>query len=127
MSVGELPLYVRVAFYGALLSALALAELLSDRSYWPLAVLAGFLLVVLPVLARVFGRARGPMPRASGRVVVAFAAVLTLLTAIEVALIPDLGLSAIFWIVAIVIPSFEFLGYAARREARARADSEPSS
>jgi hypothetical protein len=120
MTVGELPLYVRAAFYVALLGALALAELLSDRFYWPLAVLAGFLLGVLPAIARVFGRERGPMPSASGRVVVGFAAVLTLLTAIEVALIPDLGLSAIFWIVAIVIPSFEVLGYLARREARRR-------
>lgn len=120
MTVGELPLYVRVAFYAALLGVVALADLASDRAYWPLAVLAGFLLVVLPVSVRVFGRGGGPMPKATGRVVVAFAAVLTLLTAIEVALIPDLGLSAIFWIVAIIIPSFEFLGYAARWEARQR-------
>jgi hypothetical protein len=77
-----------------------------------------FLFVVLPIVARSFGRGRGPMPRASGRTTVAFAAFLTLLAAIEVALIPDLGLGPTFWIVAIIIPSMEFLGYLTRREAR---------
>ena len=61
------------------------------------------------------------MPKASGRAVVAFAAVLTALTAIEVALIPDFGLGSLFWIVAILIPSLEFLAYVTRLEARSSA------
>ncbi len=124
MTVGELPILVRLGFYAALLLALGVVDRLSDSFWPPLAVLAGFLLVVLPVTARVFGRARGPMPRASGSTVVGFAAVLTLLAAIETAAVPDYGLSAIFWIVAVIIPSLEVLGYLARREARMRADSE---
>ena len=42
----------------------------------------------------------------------------SVLTAIEVALIPDFGLGTTFWIVAILIPSLEFLGYLSRRESR---------
>jgi hypothetical protein len=120
VTVGELPGAVRVAFYAALLGGLALAELLTDSFWVTLVVLVGFLFAVLPLTARRFGRGRGPMPRASGRAVVAFAAVLTILTAIEVALVPDFGLGATFWIVAILIPAFEFLGYVTRLEARSR-------
>ena len=119
----ELPVAVRVAFYAWLLVALALAELLTDGALVPLAVLAGFLLVVLPICVRVFGRAGEPRAKASGRTVVGFAAFLTVLTAIEVALVPDFGLGTTFWIVAILIPSFEFLGYLSRRESQ-RAGSE---
>lgn len=119
----ELPVAVRVAFYAWLLVALALAELLTDGALVPLAVLAGFLLVVLPICVRVFGRGGEPRAKASGRTVVGFAAFLTVLTAIEVALVPDFGLGTTFWIVAILIPSFEFLGYLSRRESQ-RAGSE---
>lgn len=119
MRVGELAWPVRAAFYVALLVSLAATDLVSDEFYGPLAVLAGFMFLVLPVVARAFGRPKEAMPHASGQVVVAFAAVLTLLTAIEVAVIPDFGLSSIFWIVAILIPAIEVLGYLTRREARA--------
>jgi hypothetical protein len=121
----EIPVAVRIAFYAWLLAALALAELLTDGSFWPLAVLAGFLLVVLPICVRVFGRAGEPGAKASGKTVVGFAAFLTVLTAIEVALIPDFGLGTTFWIVAILTPSLEFLGYLSRRESRKSAESEP--
>ena len=120
----ELPIAVRIAFYAWLLVALALAELLTDGSLVPLAVLAGFLLVVLPLCVRYFGRAGEPRAKASGKTVVGFAAFLTVLTAIETALIPDYELGAIFWIVAILIPSLEFLGFLSRRELRMRAGSE---
>ena len=123
----ELPVPVRIAFYAWLLVALALAELLTDGSLVPLAVLAGFLLVVLPICVRVFGHAGEPRAKASGRTVVGFAAFLTVLTAFEVALVPDFGLGTTFWIVAILIPSFEFLGYLSRRESRMRAGSESGS
>ena len=119
MRIGELAWPVRVVFSVALLVSLAVVELVSDAFYWPLAVVAGFLFVVLPVVVRLFGQRRERIPRASGRVVIIFAAVLTLLAVIEVALVPDFGLGATFWIVAILIPSIEVLGYLARREARA--------
>ena len=120
----EIPVAVRIAFYAWLLAALALAELLTDGSLVPLVVLAGFLFVVLPICVRVFGRAGEPRAKASGKTVVGFAAFLTLLTAIEVALVPDFGLGTIFWIVAILIPSLEFLGFLSRRELRMSAGSE---
>jgi hypothetical protein len=116
VTVGELPFLVRLGFYAALLASLAAADLLSDEGWVPLVVLVGFLFVVLPASVRLFGRRRGTIPRASGREIVAFAAVLTLLTAIEVAVVPDLGLGAIFWIVATLIPSFEVLGYLTRNQ-----------
>ncbi len=122
----ELPVAVRIAFYAWLLVALALAELLTDGSLVPLAVLAGFLFVVLPLCVRFFGRAGEPRAKASGRTVIGFAAFLTVLTAIEVALIPDFGLGTTFWIVAILIPSFEFLGFLSRRESRMSAGSKPT-
>jgi hypothetical protein len=118
VTVGELPFLVRLGFYAALLASLAAADLLSDEGWVPLVVLVGFLFVVLPASVRLFGRRRGTIPRASGREIVAFAAVLTLLTAIEVAVVPDLGLGAIFWIVATLIPSFEVLGYLTRNQPR---------
>jgi hypothetical protein len=128
MTVGELPFPVRLAFYAALLASLAVADLVSDGLWFSLLVLAGFLFVVLPVVVRAFARERGPMPpKATTRDVIAFAAVLTLLAAIETALVPDFGLGAIFWIVAVVVPSLEVLSYLTRQEARARADSEPDS
>ena len=117
----ELPVAVRVAFYAWLLAALALAELLTDGALISLAVLAGFLLVVLPLCVRFFGSPGEPRGKASGKTIVGFAAFLTVLTAIEVALIPDFGLGTTFWIVAILIPSLEFLGYLSRRESRERA------
>jgi hypothetical protein len=118
--VGELAWPVRVVFTVTLLASLAAAEVFSDAFYWPLAVVAAFLFVVLPVVVRLFGRDREePIPRASGRVVIVFAAVLTLLAVIEAALVPDFGLGATFWIAAILIPSIEVLGYLTRREARA--------
>ena len=116
--IGELPPAVRVVYYAALLAALGVADALTVDWYGPFAVLVGFLFLVLPAVVRLFGRRRVAMPRASGRSIVAFAAVLTVLTAIETALIPDFGLGALFWIVATLIPSFEFLGYIARQEAR---------
>jgi predicted PurR-regulated permease PerM len=119
VTLGELAWPVRVVFSVALLVSLAAAEVFSDAFYWPLAVAAGFLFVVLPVVARLFGRRTERVPRASGRVVIIFAAVLTLLAVIEVALVPDFGLGATFWIAAILIPSIELLGYLAHREARA--------
>ncbi len=122
----ELPVAVRIAFYAWLLVGLALAELLTDGSLVPIAVLAGFLLVILPVCVRRFGKPGEPRAKASGKTVVGFAAFLTVLTAIEVALIPDFGLGAIFWIVAILIPSLEFLGFLSRRESRVSAESEPT-
>lgn len=122
----ELPVAVRVAFYAWLLVALALADLLTDGALVTLAVLAGFLLIGLPLCVRFFGRPGEPRAKASGRTVVGFAAFLTVLTAVEVALIPDLGLGTTFWIVAILIPSLEFLGFLSRRESRALAESEPS-
>ena len=103
MTVGELPFLVRLGFYAALLASLAAADLLSDEGWVPLIVLVGFLFAVLPATVRLFGRGRGPMPRASGREIVAFAAVLTLLTAIEVSVVPDFGLGALFWIVATLV------------------------
>lgn len=120
----ELPIAVRIAFYAWLLVALALADFLTDGSLVPLAVLAVFLLVVLPLCVRFFGRAGEPRAKASGKTVVGFAAFLTVLTAIETALIPDYELGAIFWIVAILIPSLEFLGFLSRRESRMSAESE---
>jgi hypothetical protein len=122
----ELPVAVRIAYYGWLLASLALAELSTDGALVPLAVLALFLFVVLPLCVRRFGRAGEPRAKATGRTIVIFAAFLTILTAVEVALIPDFGLGTTFWIVAILIPSFEVLGYVSRREARERAESEPS-
>ena len=122
----ELPVAVRIAFYAWLLASLALAELLTDGALVPLAVVAAFLFVVLPFCVRRFGRAGESRPKASGRAIVLFAAFLTILTAIEVALIPDLALGTTFWIVAILIPSLEFLGYVSRREARMSAKSEPA-
>ena len=118
MTVGELPLLVRLGFYAALLASLAAADLLSHSSWVPFVVLLGFLFVVLPATVRLFGRSRGPMPHASGREIVAFAAVLTLLTAIEVSVVPDFGLGALFWIVATLVASFEALGYLARQKGR---------
>lgn len=121
MRVGGPSWPVRGAFYAALLVSLAAADIVVDEVYGPLVVLLGFLVLVVAAGARAFDRTREPLPSASGRVVVAFAAVLTLLTAIESALIPDFGLGAIFWIVAILIPALEVLGYLTRREARASA------
>jgi hypothetical protein len=121
----ELPVAVRIAFYAWLLAALALAELTTDGALMPLGVLAGFLFVVLPLCVRFLGRAGEPRAKASGKTVVGFAAFLTVLTAIEVALIPDFGLGTTFWVVAILIPSLEFLGYLSRRESRAPGQSEP--
>lgn len=118
MRLGELPPLARLAFYACLLAGLALADVLVDGWYGPFVVLLGFLFLVLPIFVRLFGRSGGPMPKASGRAVVAFAAALTVLTAIEVALIPDFGLGALFWIIAILIPSLEFLAYFTRWEAR---------
>ncbi len=60
----ELPVAVRVAFYAWLLVALALADLLTDRALVTLAVLGGFLLIVLPLCVRFFG---GPGSRARRR------------------------------------------------------------
>ena len=122
----ELPVAVRIAFYAWLLVALALADFLTDGSLVPLAVLAGFLLVILPICVRRFGKQGEPRAKATGKTVVGFAAFLTVLTAIEAALIPDFGLGTIFWIVAILIPSLEFLGFLSRRESRASAESEPA-
>ncbi len=119
MRLRELPLLARVAFYAGLLGGLALADVLVDDWYGPFAVLVGFLFLVLPMVVRRFGRSGGAMPKASGRAVVTFAAVLTALTAIEVALIPDFGLGALVWIIAILIPSLECLAFVTRREARA--------
>jgi hypothetical protein len=127
MTVGELPFVVRLGFYAALLASLAVADLVSDGLWLPLLVLAGFLFVVLPMVVRAFARERGPTPKTTTRDVVAFAAVLTLLAAIETALVPDFGLGAIFWIVAVIVPSLEVLSYLTRQEARTRADSEPDS
>jgi hypothetical protein len=127
MTVGELPFPVRLGFYAALLASLAAADLLSEGIWLSLVVLAGFLFVVLPIVVRAFARERRPMPKTTTRDVVAFAAVLTLLAAIETALVPDFGLGATFWIVAVVIPSLEVLSYLTRQEARTRADSEPDS
>jgi hypothetical protein len=121
MSVGGLGWPVRVAFYAALLVCLALADVLFGEFYGPLGVLVVFVAVVLVAARRASDQVREPIPKASGRAVIFFAAVLTLLTAIESALIPDYGLGAVFWIVAILIPSLEFLGYFTRREARAQA------
>jgi hypothetical protein len=121
----ELPVAVRIAFYAWLLAALALAELTTDGALMPLGVLAGFLFVVLPLCVRFLGRAGEPRAKASGKTVVGFAAFLTVLTAIEVALIPDFGLGTTFWVVGILIPSLEFLGYLSRRESRALGESEP--
>jgi hypothetical protein len=122
----ELPVAVRIAFYAWLLAALALAELTTDGALIPLVVLAGFLFVVLPLCVRFFGSPGEARAKASGKTVVGFAAFLTVLTAIEVALIPDFGLGTIFWIVAILIPSLEFLGFLSRRESRMSAETEPS-
>lgn len=123
----ELPIAVRIAFYAWLLVALALAELLTDGALIPLAVLAGFLFVVLPLCVRFVGSTGEARAKASGKTVVGFAAFLTILTAIEVALIPDFGLGTIFWIVAILIPALEFLGFLSRRESRMSAESESTS
>jgi uncharacterized Tic20 family protein len=120
VTVGELPAFVRAGFYAALLGALAVTDLLADEVLASLIVLAGFLFLLLPIAVRLFGRRRRPMPRATTRDVVAFAAALTVLAAIEAVLIPDFGLGAIFWIVAVIIPSVEFLGYFARREDHSR-------
>jgi len=122
VTLGELPLPVRLGFYAALLGALAAAELLADSVWVSVAVLGVFLLVVLPLVVRRFGRTGGPVPKASGRAVVAFAAALTVLTAIETVLVPDFGLGATFWIAAILIPSLEFFAYLVRGESQARAD-----
>lgn len=119
MRLGELAVPVRAAFYATLLACLAGADLIFDALLAPLAVIVVFMFLVLPLVVRSFGRPKDSIPHASGRVVVAFAAVLTLLTAIEVSLVPDFGLGALFWIVAILIPSIEVLGYLTRREARA--------
>jgi hypothetical protein len=127
MTVGELPFPVRLAFYAALLACLAVADLVSDGFWLSLVVLAGFLFIVLPIVVRAFARERGPTPRTTTRDVVAFAAVLTLLAAVETALVPDFGLGAIFWIVAVVVPSLEVLSYLTRQEARTRANSESNS
>jgi hypothetical protein len=125
MTVGELPFPVRLVFYAALLASLAVADLVSDGLWLSLLVLAGFLFVVLPIVVRAFAREGGPLPKTTTRDIVAFAAVLTLLAAIETALVPDFGLSAVFWIVAVVVPSLEVLSYLTRQEARTRSESEP--
>lgn len=117
MKLGELAWPVRVAFYVALLACLAAADRLFDDVLAPLAVVVVFLFVVLPLVARAFGHPRESLPHASNRAVIGFAAALTLLTAVEVALVPDFGLGAVFWIVAILIPAIEVLGYLTRREA----------
>jgi hypothetical protein len=126
VTVGELPLWVRLAFYAALLGALAVAELVAENVWVTVAVLAVFLLGVLPLIVRRFGRTGGSFPKASGRAVVAFAAVLTALTAIETVLVPDFGLGATFWIVAILIPSLEFFAWVVRSESRAGDESSHS-
>jgi hypothetical protein len=125
--VTELPFLVRLAFYVALLASLAAADLLWDSFWLSLLVLIAFLFVVLPLVVRAFGREGGPLPKTTGRDVVAFAAVLTLLAAVETALVPDYGLGAIFWIVAVVAPSLEMLSYLTRSEAQTRDDSESNS
>jgi hypothetical protein len=117
MKLGELSWPVRAAFYVALLACVAAADLLFDDVLAPLAVVVVFLFVALPLVARSFGRPKDSLPHASNRAVIGFAAVLTLLTAVEVAVVPDFGLGAVFWIVAILIPSVEVLGYLTRREA----------
>ena len=127
MTVGELPFLVRLGFYAALLASIAAADLLSDGLWLSLGVLVVFLFVVLPIVVRAFARERGPLPKTTTRDVIAFAAVLTLLAAIETALVPDFGLGAVFWIVAVVVPSLEVLSYLTRQEARTRADSESNS
>ncbi len=117
MKLGELAWPIRVAFYGALLGCLAAADVLFGDIGAPLAVVLVFLFLVLPLVARAWGRPAESVPHASNQAVIGFAAVLTLLTAIEVALVPDFGLGAVFWIVAILIPSVEVLRYLTRREA----------
>lgn len=124
MTVGELPFPVRLGFYTALLASLAAADLVSDGLWLSLVVLAGFLFVVLPIVVRAFARERGPMPKATTRDIIAFAAVLTLLAAIETAAVPDFGLGAVFWIVAVVVPSLEVLSYLTRQDARTRAEND---
>jgi hypothetical protein len=127
VTVGELPFLVRLGFYAALLASLAAADLLSDGLWLSFGVLVVFLFVVLPIVVRAFARERGPTPKTTTRDVVAFAAVLTLLAAIETALVPDFGLGAIFWIVAVIVPSLEVLSYLTRQDARTRAESESDS
>lgn len=117
MRVGELPLLVRLAFYAGLLGALAAVDLLTGSVLLQLVVLAVFLLAILPLLARRFTRGERHLPHANGRAVVAFAAFLTLLAGIETVLVPDFGLGALFWIVAVIVPSLEFLAYVTRGEA----------
>jgi hypothetical protein len=116
VTLGEIPFPVRLGFYAALLASLAAADLLSDGLWLSLLVLIGFLFVVLPIVVRAFARERGPMPKATTRDVITFAAVLTLLAAIETAVVPDFGLGAIFWIVAVVVPSLEVLSYLTRKD-----------
>jgi hypothetical protein len=118
VSVGELPLLVRLAFYAGLLGAVAAVDLLGGSLLLQLVVLAVFMLAILPVLARRFGGGERHLPHASGRAVLAFAAFLTLLAGIETVLVPDFGLGALFWIVAVIVPSLEFLAYVTRRQAR---------
>jgi hypothetical protein len=122
MTIDHLPPLARLAFYACILAGIAFADVLVDDWYGPFAVLVGFLVLVLPIFVRLFGHGlQGPIPKASGRAVIFFAAALTFLTVVETAFIPDYGLGATFWIVATLIPSFEFLGYFTRREARTQA------
>ena len=74
--------------------------------------------VVLPAAGRVFGRGREEIDdRPTAYVFVSFVVVLAFLGTIEIALVPDFDLGPIFWTMAVLIPAFEFYGYAARREA----------
>jgi hypothetical protein len=117
--IEELPFPARLAFYAVVLLAVGLADAFTDDWYAPFAALVAALFLVLPAFVRIFGsRSGGPYPKASGQAVLAFAVVLTGLTAIEVSLVPDFGLGALFWILAILIPALESLAYFTRREAR---------
>jgi NADH:ubiquinone oxidoreductase subunit 2 (subunit N) len=132
--MGGLRRRLPITFWTFLIGSLALSGVPPLAGFWSkdeLLVVAEHeghpvLFVVLPLCVRFFGSPGEPRAKASGKTVVGFAAFLTVLTAIEVALIPDLGLGTTFWIVAILIPSLEFLGFLSRRESRALAESEPS-
>jgi hypothetical protein len=96
LTVGELPTLVRAGFYALLLCAIAAANLAFDDFYAPLAVLLVFLFVVLPAAGRVFGRGREEIDdRPTAYVFVGFVVLLALLTAIEIALVPDFDLGPI--------------------------------
>lgn len=121
LRIGELPPFVRAGLYVVLLGAIATTELVFDDLYAPFAVLLLFLFVVAPVAGRAFGRGRqGIDERPSPLVSVAFVFLSASLVAIEIVLLPDLGLGPTFWTIAVLIPVFELYGYSARREARSQ-------